>query len=153
MNYTVNDVAKKTGLSTYTIRYYAKEGLLPMVERCSNGTRLFKESDLESIYMIECMKRCNMSIKEIRDFTNWTMEGDSTIDKRLKLFQDKQSILECELVKLQETLDAIKYKQWFYSVAKEAGTVSIHDSLSSNDIPKEMFEVRARMKEVSRLVK
>lgn len=153
MNYTVNDVAKITGLTTFTIRYYAKEGLLPMVERCSNGTRLFKESDLESIYMIECMKRCNMSIKEIRDFTNWTMEGDSTIDKRLKLFQDKQAILECELAKLQETLDTVKYKQWFYSVAKEAGTVGIHDSLSSNEIPKEMSEIRARMKDVKRLVK
>ena len=52
MLYTVKEVSEKTGLTPYTIRYYLKEGLLPNVERDSNGTRLFKESDLESFYMI-----------------------------------------------------------------------------------------------------
>ena len=42
MLYTVNMISKITGLTPYTIRYYAKEGLLPFVERSSNGTRLFK---------------------------------------------------------------------------------------------------------------
>ena len=38
---TVKDVAEKTGLTPHTIRYYAKEGLLPTVKRDKNGVRVF----------------------------------------------------------------------------------------------------------------
>ena len=41
MRMTVNDAARLTGLSPYTIRYYLREGLIPTVERDRNGTRLF----------------------------------------------------------------------------------------------------------------
>lgn len=44
--YSISEVAKELNLTTYTLRYYDKEGLLPFVERTTNGTRLFKESDI-----------------------------------------------------------------------------------------------------------
>jgi DNA-binding transcriptional MerR regulator len=47
MFYTVKDVAKRTKLSVHTIRYYAKEGLIPNIQRSESGIRMFKESDLE----------------------------------------------------------------------------------------------------------
>lgn len=150
MTYTVNDVAKLTGLTPYTIRYYAKEGLLPLVERDANGTRLFKEEDLETLNMIECLKSCGMSIKEIREFTQWTLEGDSTIDQRLDLFKEKQKVLEERLRELTETLDVIHYKQWYYTVAKEAGTVGIHDSMKQEDIPEDMRRIQHRLAESAR---
>lgn len=80
--YTIKKVAEKTGLSVHTIRFYAREGLLPTIQR-KNGVRVFRDEDLESIYIIECLKNCGMTIKEIKNFTDWTMTGDSTIDKRL----------------------------------------------------------------------
>ena len=73
---TIKDVSERTGISVYTLRYYAREGLLPSVERDKNGVRYFTEADLESVYIIECLKNCDMSIQEIKDFTRWTMEGD-----------------------------------------------------------------------------
>ena len=42
---------------------------LPQVDANKIGVRHFTEEDLESIYIIECLKNCNMSIQEIKDFT------------------------------------------------------------------------------------
>ena len=46
MGYSIGQVAKKTGLSVHTLRYYEKEGLLPFVRKNSSGLRVFSDSDL-----------------------------------------------------------------------------------------------------------
>lgn len=148
---TIKDIAERTGRSVYTIRYYVREGLLPGARRDKNGVRHFTEEDLESVYIIECLKNCDMSIQEIKDFTQWTLAGDSTIEQRLKLFRDKYALLHDKLAKLQETLDAVRYKIWFYETAAAAGSVAVHDELTPEEIPDEMREIRARMKHVERL--
>lgn len=150
---TVKDVAEKTGLSPHTIRYYAKEGLLPTVKRNSHGVRIFSEDDLEAIYIIECMKNCGMTLKEIKQFTDWTLEGDSTIDRRLKLFRDKLADMQEKIRRMNESLDALRYKVWFYEVAQEAGTVDVHEELGAEDVPNEMQEIRSRMKHVDRFTR
>lgn len=151
--YTVKDISKITGLTPYTIRYYAKEGLLPTIKRNNHGVRQFKEADLEAIYIIECLKNCGMTIKEIKEFTDWTLEGDSTIDKRLRLFREKYEAMQEKIRQLKETLDALKYKVWFYEKAQEAGTIEVHDKMKPEEVPPEMKEIRDRMKHVERVAR
>ena len=50
--YSIHDVSKKTGLSSHTLRYYEKEGLIPGVERSPGGFRQYTEEDLESLARI-----------------------------------------------------------------------------------------------------
>lgn len=57
MFYTVGEMAKRMGVAASTLRYYDKEGLLPFVERSDGGIRMFKDSDMESLAMIECLKK------------------------------------------------------------------------------------------------
>ncbi len=57
MTYGISEVAEKVDLSPYTLRFYEKEGLLPFLERDSNGRRMFTERDLEWIVLIGCLKR------------------------------------------------------------------------------------------------
>ena len=68
MFYTVGEMAKRMGVAASTLRYYDKEGLLPFVERSDGGIRMFKDSDMESLAMIECLKKTGMSIKDIKLF-------------------------------------------------------------------------------------
>lgn len=65
MVYTVGEMAKLLGVAASTLRYYDKEGLLPFVERSSGGIRMFRESDIEWLKVIGCMKKAGMSIKEV----------------------------------------------------------------------------------------
>ena len=56
MNYSISEVSKITGLTTHTLRYYDKEGLLPYVRKLKNGIREFSDDDLNWIKIIECLK-------------------------------------------------------------------------------------------------
>ena len=87
MIYTVGEMAQKLGVPASTLRYYDKEGLLPFVERSSGGIRMFRENDFEWLQVIRCMKKAGMSIKDIRQYIDLSMQGDDTIDTRLEMFR------------------------------------------------------------------
>lgn len=57
MVYTVGEMAELLGVTASTLRYYDKEGLLPFVERSPGGIRMFRDSDIEWLRVIGCMKK------------------------------------------------------------------------------------------------
>ena len=127
MTYTISQVAEKTKLSIYTLRYYDKEGLLPFVERTPSGTRKFKESDLKWLSLINCLKNTGMPLKDIREFISWCMEGDTTLEKRLNMFTQHRKVVEAQMSDIQKHLDKIDRKITYYTKACEAGTEWIHE--------------------------
>lgn len=100
MVYTVGEMAKLLGVAASTLRYYDKEGLLPFVERSSGGIRMFRESDIEWLQVIGCMKKAGMSIKDIRRYIEMALQGDDTIDSRLAMFQRQQEVLKQQMAEL-----------------------------------------------------
>ena len=146
MLYTVGEMAKKLNVAASTLRYYDKEGLMPFVERSGSGIRMFKDSDFEWLSIIECLKKTGMPIKEIKKFIDWCMEGDSTIDQRLSLIKQQQAIVTEQLAQMQETLNMLNYKEWYYLTAKQAGTCAIHSSIKDEDVPEEFRAQRQRAK-------
>lgn len=84
---TVGEMAKILDIPASTLRYYDKEGLLPFVERSPGGIRMFRDSDIEWLRVIGCMKKAGMSIKDIRQYIELALKGDDTIKLRLKMFQ------------------------------------------------------------------
>ncbi len=144
MLYTVGEIAKKMNVAASTLRYYDKEGLLPFVERSESGIRMFKDSDMEWLSIIECLKKTGMPIKEIKKFIDWCMEGDATIDQRLELIDRQRSEVLLQLEQLKETLAVLNYKHWYYRTAKEAGTCDINKNMTDEDIPEEFRGIKKR---------
>lgn len=124
--YTISEVAKELNLTVYTLRYYDKEGLMPFVERTSSGNRLFKESDLSALKVIECLKATGMPIKEIKNFIDWCSEGDATLQQRYDMFLERKANVEGQMEELRKTMDVIEHKCLYYKTALEAGTEDIH---------------------------
>lgn len=124
--YTISEVAKELNLTVYTLRYYDKEGLMPFVERAPNGTRRFKESDIDALKIIECLKATGMPIKEIKNFFDWCSEGDSTLQQRYDMFIGRKAIVEEQIEELKKTMEVIEHKCLYYKTALEAGTEDIH---------------------------
>ena len=56
MSYTIKEVSKMMNLPASTIRYYDKEGLLPFLEKKPSGYRVFKDTDITMLQIIECFK-------------------------------------------------------------------------------------------------
>lgn len=126
MKFTIREVAEKMNLSVSTIRYYDNEGLLPFIERKESGYRVFAESDVIMLQVIDCLKKTGMSIKDIKEFSDWVKEGDSTLTKRYKMFLEREKIVQEQISELQKSLDLISNKCWYYKTAIEAGTEDIH---------------------------
>ena len=81
------------------------------------GIRVFKDSDFEWLRIIECMKKAGMSLKYIRIYIELAMQGDSTIDARLAMFRRQQDTLRAQMQQLQDTMQVLEYKCWYYETA------------------------------------
>ncbi|KAF6583190.1 MULTISPECIES: MerR family transcriptional regulator [Paenibacillus] len=124
--YSISEVAKELNLTAYALRYYDKEGLMPFVERTSSGTRLFKESDIDALKIIECLKSTGMPIKEIKNFIDWCSGGDSTLQQRYDMFLERKATVEAQMEELRKTMEVIEHKCLYYKTALDAGTENIH---------------------------
>lgn len=142
MYYSIGQAAKKIGLSAYTLRYYDKEGLLPMVERSESGLRIFTEDDFGWLRLIECLKASGLSIKEIKQYIDWYMEGDSTLEKRRQLFYSTKAAVEKQIADLKRTLNMVTYKCWFYDTAVAAGTEDAVINMCPEQIPERIKKLK-----------
>lgn len=94
MGYTVKQVAEKTNLKPHVLRYYENEGLLPHVNRTKGGIRHYTDEDLEWLGLICCLKNTGMSIKQIRDFVNLSLQGPETLEARCEmLVRHKEDVI------------------------------------------------------------
>ena len=146
MVYTVGEMAKLLGVTASTLRYYDKEGLLPFVERSSCGIRMFRESDIEWLRVIECMKKAGMSIKDIRQYIELALKGDDTIELRLMMFRRQKEVLQQKMAEMQHTMAMVEYKCWYYETAKAAGTVEVPQNMKESDVPKQFHDIRRELK-------
>lgn len=135
MTYSIGETAKILGVNPSTLRYYDKEGLLPFVSRTDGGIRIFKENDMEWLKLIECLKKTNMPIKEIKRFIDLYEEGDHTAAQRLEIIRNQKESVEAQIKQLQSTLEVLEYKNWFYETAVRLGTCDIYAHLKPDEIP------------------
>ena len=125
MGYSIGQVAQKTGLSTHTLRYYEKEGLLPFVKKSGSGLRIFSDSDLGWLAMIVCLKEPGMPLKGIKQYIDWFIEGDSTLQNRLDMFRAQKTHIEEQIAQLQKHMEKINYKIKLYEEAVKKGSLDI----------------------------
>lgn len=127
MNYTIRQVAAKMGVTVPTLRYYDKEGLMPFVEKKSNGTRVFKDEDFKGMAIITCMKKSGMPIKDIKTYMDLCADGDSTLQTRLEIFLERKQAVQNQMDELNKVMETINHKIWYYETAIKAGTEAIHN--------------------------
>lgn len=110
MTYTIRQASEMTGLTEHTLRYYDREGLLPLLSRSASGIRLFSQNDIDWLGLICCLKSSGMSIENIKEFMKLCMEGEKACEEKKEiLLKHKNHILE-QLKLLNKSLSTIEYK-------------------------------------------
>lgn len=142
MPYSIGEVANATGIAISTLRYYDREGLFPNMGRSGGGIRVFSDTEIETIKIIECLKVSGMPIKNIKQFLDWCQEGDSSLQKRRDMFYERLEVVTKQMEELQKTINTIKYKCWYYDTALVGGTEEAPKNMSAEEIPEEVGRYR-----------
>ena len=112
--YTMKQVCEETNMTYQTLKYYCNEGLVPNVKRDNNNHRVFDDHDIKWIKDLICLKKCGMSIQEMKVYLDLCMQGEPTIPQRKEMLERKQEALRLSIQELEKSIDYIDWKQNFY---------------------------------------
>ncbi len=114
MRYTMMQVCREADMTYQTLKFYCNQGLVPNVKRDANNRRVFDERDLKWIKDLVCLKKCGMSIQEMKEYLELCLEGEGTIPKRKEMLAKKQAALRASIQELEDSVAYIDWKQNFY---------------------------------------
>ena len=107
---TIAEVSKKTELSTDTLRYYERIGIIPEVQRSESGIRNYSDYDLGWIEFSKCMRNSGMSIESIIEYIKLYNKGDATLEARKQLLISHRDAMQEKLDELQATVNKLNKK-------------------------------------------
>ena len=114
MTYTMMQACREANMTYQTLKFYCNQGLVPNVKRDKNNRRVFDGRDLEWIRGLICLKKCGMSIEEMRGYLQLCLQGQESIPERKVLLAEKRERLVAQLAEVQASIDYIDWKQGYY---------------------------------------
>lgn len=106
----IAEVSKMYGISSVTLRYYEKVGLIPAVNRDASGIRDYTETDLKRIEFVMCMRNAGLPVQILAEYMHLIMQGDETIGSRKEILVKQRESLLTKMNELQKSLDLLDYK-------------------------------------------
>lgn len=113
--YTMKEVCEQVDMPYETLKYYCNEGLVPNVKRDQRNYRVFDERDVTWIKGLSCLKRCGMSIAEMKRYKDLCLEGQGSIPERNVMLDEKKTLLMAQLNEITACIAYIDQKQQFYN--------------------------------------
>lgn len=106
----IAEVSQKFSISVDTLRYYERIGLLPSVNRNSNGIREYTEDDCNWVSFIKYMRSAGVSIDALIEYVSLSQQGDETIELRREILIEQRRQLVARMADMQKTLERLNYK-------------------------------------------
>lgn len=100
----IKEVAEKFNITSDTLRYYERIGLIPPVSRNDSGYRDYTETDLNWVYFIKCMRDSGVSVEALIEYVSLFQQGTRTILSRKKLLIEQRNELAKKIAVMQNTL-------------------------------------------------
>lgn len=116
-HFTITEIAQETGLSTDTLRYYEKFGLIESPVRGAGNIRRYTEVDLGKIKFITYLRDTKMPLKNIQAYVQAYNQQDET--QCYKLLDEHRIRVEAQLEQITKTLDLLQYKLKHFQEIKD----------------------------------
>jgi MerR family transcriptional regulator, aldehyde-responsive regulator len=113
----IAEVSEQYGLSSDTLRYYERIGLIQPVNRSESGIRDYGEIDLRRVEFIKCMRSAGLPIEVLIEYVGLVQQGDRTIEARKEILVEQRALLAARLQEIQHTLDVLDHKIEVYENA------------------------------------
>lgn len=101
----INELSKRTGISTFTIRFYEKSGLLEGKQDesvTSNNYFHYDEVSVEKLEFIRDAKSVGFTIKEIGQIIDAWYHERYTKEQKLQILDEKLISLEQKMKEIKE---------------------------------------------------
>ena len=113
----IAEVSEQYGLSSDTLRYYERVGLIPPVNRNESGIRDYNELDLRRVDFIKCMRSAGLPIEVLIEYVALVQKGDRTIEARKEILKEQRELLAARMKEIQKTMDILDHKIEVYEKA------------------------------------
>ncbi|MEG0365503.1 MAG: MerR family transcriptional regulator [Coprobacillus sp.] len=107
---TIAEISKKYNISTDTLRYYERIGLIPPVHRNESGYRDYDEEDEEWVYFVLAMRSAGISVESLIEYITLFQDGIDTIPARKQILIDQRDLLASKISDMQKVLDRLNNK-------------------------------------------
>ncbi|WJD90214.1 MerR family transcriptional regulator [Serratia marcescens] len=101
----IGELAERAGVAASAIRYYEQQGLLPKAVRGVNGYRVYSESALERLHLIQIGQNLGFSLQAIQRVL--ALQGSAYEDGLIQGVETRLAEIERMLVTLNEQRDAL----------------------------------------------
>ena len=107
----IKKVSEQLSISSDTIRYYERIGLVPPISRDKNGVRNFTDIDIQRLDFIKCMRHAGLSIESLHEYMHlYSLNDDRTIPARKRILEEEAEKLDERIANLQETRAYLQHK-------------------------------------------
>ncbi len=110
VGYTIRTMAARCGMTTHTLRYYERVGLIQPVGRARNGHRRYSDADEAWLNFLHCMRATNMPIREMQRYAALRERGDDTSLDRRKILEEHRATIAEQIVALEKAHALLNHK-------------------------------------------
>ncbi|MET8225981.1 MerR family transcriptional regulator [Streptomyces sp. NPDC005301] len=104
-------MARRSGFSEPTLRYYEKIGLLGTVGRDeTSGHRRYGPATVERVEALSCLRSAGMAVGGMRRYLDLLAEGDAAAAEQRDLFASQAEKLAADIERLQLRLTYLRRK-------------------------------------------
>lgn len=142
---SIDEVAKRTGLTAHTLRYYERIGLIAPIRRAAGGQRRYAASDMSWIEFLLRLRSTHMPIGKMQEFARLRGAGDSTVPERRQMLEQHLADVQAEIQAMQQTAALLQWKVEYYSSLEQSlASPSTADGGLNNDKPAQPLRTRTR---------
>lgn len=121
---TIKEVSQKYNISSDTLRYYERVGMIPPVTRTAGGIRDYSESDLGWVKLALCMRGAGLPVEAMIEYVKLCQQGDSTIEARMLLLKEQMETLLEQKAQIESTIKRLDFKISRYEEAVKTGKLT-----------------------------
>ena len=106
---TIGEVSEKFDITTDTLRYYERIGLIPPVPRKNNGIRDYDEEACKWVSFIKCMRNAGVQIEPLIEYVT-LLQANTGIERRKDILIEQRARLKKQAEYLLSTIERLDYK-------------------------------------------
>lgn len=110
----IGELARRSGRSAHTIRWYESQRLLPGAARDAGGRRLFSEAHVEWLALLDRLRGTGMSVRDMQAYARLVRQGKATLGDCRDLLAAHRERVQARVDELQAALELMDHKLAMY---------------------------------------